>query len=138
MDPRTKVRFICILLTIIELGLLVHNSILVYENNGEFLNLTGKKLQFLFIFFLTLKKSINTSPPLFWGLPMELCIIGKTLDNYYIQMAVIIGTYSIGIFTNLVLLWSSGTLNQWLVLPWLLYYMLIIFACLCSGNFLAI
>ena len=138
MDPRTKVRFICILLTIIELGLLVHNSILVYENNGEFLNLTGIENYNFCLYFSCHKKSINTPPPLFWGLPMEFCIIGKTLDNYYIQMAVIIGTYSIGIFTNLVLLWSSGTLNQWLVLPWLLYYMLVIFACLCSGNFLKI
>ena len=52
MNLRTKVRLICVFLTIVELGLLVHNSILVYLNNGEFLKLTGNYFLMLIEIFI--------------------------------------------------------------------------------------
>ena len=60
------------------------------------------------------------------------------MDNFYIQMTIIIGVYSLGILTNLILLWSSGTQNQLLILPWLTFYLLAIFACLCSAPMIII
>ena len=60
------------------------------------------------------------------------------MDNFYIQMTFIIGVYSLGILTNLILLWSSGTQNQLLILPWLTFYLLTIFACFCSAPMIII
>ena len=48
MDPRTKVRIISLFLTIAQIGLLIHNSIIVYENNGEYVKITGKLTSILF------------------------------------------------------------------------------------------
>ena len=63
---------------------------------------------------------------------------GETLDNYFIQMAIIIGTYSLAIFVNLLVLWSAGSLNQWLIIPWLIFYFLIIFCFICASPVIVI
>ena len=39
---KTTVRLICLVLTVFEIGLLVHNAIIVDKNNGEYLELTGE------------------------------------------------------------------------------------------------
>ena len=53
-------------------------------------------------------------------------------------MTVIIGGYSTAIFTNVLLMWATGTGNKWLILPWIVYYILLIFALLCSAPMIII
>ena len=55
------------------------------------------------------------------------------MDNYYIQMTAIVSVYSFGIMFNVLLLWATATENKWMVLPWLIFYVLVIFVILCSG-----
>jgi hypothetical protein len=59
--------------------------------------------------------------------------LGQAMDNYYIHMTAIVSGYSFGIMFNVLLLWATATENKWMVLPWLIYYVLVIFVILCSG-----
>lgn len=53
-------------------------------------------------------------------------------------MTVIIGGYSATIFTNVLLLWATGTMNKWLILPWIVIYSILIFALICSAPMIVI
>ena len=50
---RTGVRLICMILIALQLGLFLHNAILVDSNNGHFLALTGKLVWQLFVTIMT-------------------------------------------------------------------------------------
>ena len=64
--------------------------------------------------------------------------VGRTVDNYYIQMATILICYTITIMTNVSLLWATATENRWLILPWLFVYILVIFGIFCSAPMIII
>ena len=63
---------------------------------------------------------------------------GEPMDNYFIQMAIIIGSYSMAILVNLLVLWSARSLNQWLIIPWLIFYSVIIFLFICASPVIVI